>query len=96
MSTKVPTLAPLSAAKTIPDSLQITLFLSQYYPRMIPASRNDEVATLLAELHAINYYSLTFSGKPETVEGIDKAVEQRLEGNISDRYRQALKFKLAQ
>jgi glutathione S-transferase len=92
---EVPTLAPLPVkpGTTIPDSLKITLFMAQFYPSMIP---NKEVEALLRELHAINYYSLTFTGKPETVEGIDEALEKRLDGDIDDRYRDAINFKLAQ
>ena len=95
---QVPVLAqlPLKAGDTIPDSLKITLYLSRYYPRMIPQSHYDEISTLLSELHAINYYSLTFTGKPETVQGIQEALRNRLNRQISERYRKAIDFKLAQ
>ena len=83
---------PLKPGDTIPDSLKITLYLAKYYPAMMPESHHDEISALLSDLHGINYYSLTFTGKPETIQGIQAALRKQLDQNITDRYRKAMDF----
>ena len=63
---------------------------------MIPESNKDEISAFLKELHHINFYSLTFTGRPETIHGIQSALKKRLEGPISDRYRKGIDYKLKQ
>ena len=80
--------------KPICDSLEITHFLAQRYPSLVPAEHKEDITRLLKELHALNYFSLSFPGRESVAEGFKENVFKRLEGDISDRYRNALTFKL--
>ena len=91
---QVPVLTSPSLDKSIADSLEITHFLAERYPSLIPASHEKEISCLLTELHALNYFSLSFEGKDYVAEGFKKSVLERLNGDISPRYRDALTFKL--
>jgi hypothetical protein len=49
----------------------------------------------LHDLHALNYFSLSFPGKPQIAAGFKAAVEKRMmDPSISQRYRDALAYKL--
>ncbi|OAL29354.1 hypothetical protein AYO22_02248 [Fonsecaea multimorphosa] len=93
-ATKVPVLASPVLEKTIPDSLQITHHIASLYPSLVPDSHEEQISSLLSDLHSLNYFSLSFSGKEHVAHGFKTAVQQRLNGNINDRYRTALNFKL--
>jgi hypothetical protein len=80
--------------KPIADSLEITFYLSKFYPPLLPASHEEQMATLLKDLHGLNYFSLSFPGRPNVAQSFKEAVEKRLAGNISETYREALKFKI--
>lgn len=55
---------------------------------------SNEIGSLLGELHAINFFSLTYTHKPQRASDMENAVEKRLsDPNISARYRKALQFK---
>ena len=60
----------------------------------MPAEHKEEMTQLLKDLHALNYFSLSFPGREYVAEGFKESVFKRLEGDISDRYRNALTFKL--
>lgn len=75
--------------------MDITTFLADYYPSLIPESHKTVILDSLHDLHALNYFSLSFPDRPQVAHGFKAAVERRLEGNISDRYREALKYKLS-
>lgn len=87
-------LAPIDSTKTIPDSLVITRYIAQRYPSLIPESHAEQINSLLAELHEINFFSLTFTGQPEGVQARKAMLEKKLGESISDRYREAIKSKL--
>jgi glutathione S-transferase len=83
-----------SLDKPIADSLDITHYLSNFYPSLIPASHKDRITKGLKDLHALNYFSLSFPGRGHVAQGFKTAVMKRLGGEISERYREALKYKL--
>ena len=76
------------------DSLEITHYLSKYYPSLIPVSHKDQINELLADLHGLNYFSLSFPGREQVAEGFRATINNKLAGDISARYRDALKYKL--
>lgn len=80
--------------KPIADSVDITHFLAERYPSLIPVSHNEQITKLLNDLHALNYFSLSFSGREYVAEGLKQSVIKRLAGEVSPRYRDALTFKL--
>ena len=62
----------------------------------MPSAYKEDITRYLQELHDLNFFSLSFAGQPGTAmtHGIVGAIQQRLEGNISQRYREALEYKL--
>ena len=78
----------------MPDSLEITHHLAKFYPALIPESHKQQITGLLSELHSLNYFSLSFPGRENVAQGLKAAVQKRLAIEISDRYREALKFKM--
>ncbi|KAJ9608654.1 hypothetical protein H2200_006425 [Cladophialophora chaetospira] len=83
----------LEAALT--ESLEITYFLAEQYPSLFPNRQIDQIKTLLAELHDINYFSLTYTHKPQRAADMENAVHQVLaDPKISNHYRSALEYKL--
>jgi hypothetical protein len=96
ISTKVPALTnPARLSEAITDSLDITYHLRQCCPDLWPLDRTDEIEALLREVHAIGYWSLTYSYKPQRASEIESAALRRLKDPyISTRHRDALKYKL--
>jgi hypothetical protein len=65
------------------------------YPTLAPKSHYGDTMRLLQELHSINYFSLTFSTKPQVAASLEGGVLELLEhGDITDRHREVLKYKL--
>ena len=81
-------------SKAIADSVEITHFLADRYPSVIPASHKEQITELLDDLHAINYFSLSFPGREHVAEGFKNKVLKRLSGKVSYTYRDALTYKL--
>ena len=80
----------------IADSLKITYFLASRFPKLIPSEKEEEIRQYLADLHALNYFSLSFPGRPEVAQGFETTIKRLLADQaISDRYRKALEFKLS-
>jgi hypothetical protein len=53
---------------------------------------------LLKDLHALNYFSLSFSGGPGVAQGFKATAQKRLDGEmgeISEKYRKALEYKIS-
>ncbi|MCJ1472620.1 hypothetical protein MMC13_001269 [Lambiella insularis] len=90
---QVPVLAPPSPAKPIPDSLEITHYLAEAYPSLVPESHRAEITRLLTELHGLNYFTLCYSGKHFINKSSMANIQRRLDGNISEKYRKALEYK---
>ncbi|KIV90010.1 hypothetical protein PV10_07360 [Exophiala mesophila] len=79
----------------IVDSLVITNWLAEKYPDLIPKEHEAEIQQFLIDLHALNYFSLSFPGRPQVAQQFEANVQRRLDdSNISDRYRKALEFKM--
>ncbi|KAJ9608388.1 hypothetical protein H2200_007376 [Cladophialophora chaetospira] len=93
---QVPVLLSSTALESpMPDSLRMTLYMSTRYPELIPAAQDPQIRKLLVELHALNYFSLSFPTRPQIAKGFEAAILARLEQpDITDRYRKALEFKL--
>lgn len=82
-------------SRTIPDSLEITLYISSHYPRLLPKEQEAQIRRLMAELHSLNYFSLSFPDRPSIAQGLKDTVLLRLNRtDISDRHRKALEYKL--
>lgn len=61
----------------------------------MPAEHEEEIRQYLKDLHALNYFSLSFPGRAHVAQGFEDAVNRRLaDPDISNRYRKALEFKL--
>ena len=91
---KVPVLVS-TTTKSLPETLAITKYIAQFYPSMIPACFEERINALLEDLHDINFFTLTFSERPDVARNFKASVQKLLaKDNISDRYREALKFKL--
>lgn len=92
---QVPVLASAELKQPIADSLEITFFLAERYPSLIPDSHKEQIVSLLKDLHSLNYFSLSFGGREHVADMFKKTVLDRLNTpDISRRYRDALTFKL--
>jgi hypothetical protein len=81
--------------KPLPDSLAITIYTAGRHRSLLPAANKDQILRLLRELHGINYFSLTFGKKPAAALGMKSAIEKVMaQPDLSDRYQDALRFKL--
>ena len=93
---KVPVLVnPTLLEAPIPDSLKMTFYMASRYPDLIPSAHEAQIRQLLLDLHALNYFSLSFPGREHVAQGFREAILRRLaKPDISDRYRKALEYKL--
>jgi glutathione S-transferase len=81
--------------RPVADSLDITFYLAEHYPSLMPSDHETDIKRLLRELHSINFFSLSFTGKPHLAEGFKLAVSKRLnQVGISQRYADALRYEL--
>ncbi|OQV10801.1 Glutathione S-transferase, domain-containing protein [Cladophialophora immunda] len=94
----VPVLAhPQLLPKPMPESVDITRYFAEHYPRLLPDEHAEEIESLLDALHQINFYALTFGGLPHRGEVLQQCLRAKLaQPGISDRYRRALEYKLGQ
>ena len=77
------------------ESLDIAYFLAEHCPTLRPPHLTEQIEKLLTELHDINYFSLTYTHKPQRAADMENSVHKVLAGSdISERYRKALEFKL--
>ncbi|KAK4506402.1 hypothetical protein PRZ48_000132 [Zasmidium cellare] len=90
----VPVLLDVKNGSPLPDSVAITKYLAKSYPSMIPEPHAKEIAQLIHDLHGISFFGFTFAGKPQTVSRSKEHLQGFLEGDISDRYRKAIEYKL--
>lgn len=96
-SGEVPVLVSKQSSSFLPDSRAITFEIAKYYPQLMPEDHADEIHRLLARLHEIDFYSLTFTGKYMFPCGtIATLLERRNHADTSSRYRQALDRKIDQ
>ena len=93
---QVPALTSSSLATPITDSLDITYYIAERYPTLMPPEHKQSIIDLLGDLHEINYFSLSFGDKPERAKGQAKAIRDRIaDPTISSEYRNALEYKLS-
>ncbi|KAL2426902.1 hypothetical protein ABEF95_002157 [Exophiala dermatitidis] len=91
----VPVLTIPGQQTPLTESLDITYLLAEHYPFLIPRELSDEIKSLLAELHNINYFSLSYTHKPQRAEDMVRNIQKRLDDpDVSDRWRRALEYKL--
>jgi glutathione S-transferase len=96
-SGEVPVLVSKQDRHILPDSRNITFKIAEYYPQLMPEEHTATIRRLLAELHAIDIYSLTFTRKYMFPCGtIATLLERRNSPETSDRYREALDRKIDQ
>ncbi|KAJ9618017.1 hypothetical protein H2204_013247 [Knufia peltigerae] len=87
-------LTPAGQEGPITDSLEMTLYMASRYPSLIPSQYKEEIENFLTDLHALNYFSLSFPGRPQIAQKLVEAVQRRLDDpSISDRHRKAMEFK---
>ena len=95
---EVPVLVPgntkSSNNQPIPESVDITYYIASRYPSLLPKRHEDEIKRLIEALHHINFFSLTFTGKPDGPRSRIAHLQQLLQGNISDKYRGAIQQKI--
>jgi hypothetical protein len=81
--------------KPLADSQDITLYITERFPRLLPRDLQDEILKGLAHLHEINYFTLTFTDKPNLMASLRSIAERDLaDSNSSTRYKRALEYKL--
>ncbi|KAJ0110010.1 hypothetical protein J7T55_0148127 [Diaporthe amygdali] len=93
---EVPVLAPVSGGPTLPDSVEITFKFGEVYEDIIPETQAGQIRELLDRLHKLGIFSLTMGPRPGVGAGQTAVLEEKLKGDISDKYRAALKEKLEQ
>lgn len=93
---QVPVLAPPAPASPISDSRKIATYLSSKYPQLGPGAHRDEIEGLLDDLHTLNFTSLSMQPGPGTARYnvLKEYIHDKLQSDISDRYRKALEYKL--
>lgn len=93
---EVPVLVPDDAQQPpIPDSVDISYVFASRYPSLLPEGKEGEVGRLVRALHGINFFSLTFAGKPEMQQGNLAVLEARMgEEGTGERYREAIRGKI--
>ncbi|KIX03226.1 uncharacterized protein Z518_06778 [Rhinocladiella mackenziei CBS 650.93] len=91
---QVPVLVGDGLDNPLADSLEITHYLATLYPNLIPGSQKAEITKLLGDLHALNFFSLSYAGRHVVTQGFEAAIRSRMDGNISPQYQTALEYKL--
>ncbi|KAK5456243.1 hypothetical protein LTS15_005562 [Exophiala xenobiotica] len=82
--------------KPIADSLDITWYLLDRYPDLLPQEHEGNIRDLLKAVHALNYFALSFHDRPKVTASFVKNIQDRLaRDDISDEYRKALEYKLS-
>jgi hypothetical protein len=92
---KVPVMTVSALPSPMADSLDISLWFCQRYPRLLPEKYQTKIRDLLAQIHSIEALSLS-AERPEQPEEdiVDPACDELLaKSDISDIYRQALEYK---
>ena len=93
---QVPVLTSPTMAAPLPDSVEITHFISKRYPSLTPPLQQESIQILLKDLHELSIFALSFLERPFVAEGTLRGIDDLLSrDDISDRYRKALKYKHA-
>ena len=79
----------------ITDSLDITYYLAERYPGLIPQTHKDVITVLLNELHDVWYVSLSFTAAEGRGAGIVRQIKEIMaQPTTSESYKEALQKKL--
>ena len=74
---------------------EISAFITERHPSLQPEKHAAEIRKLVKEMHELNFFTLSFRGSPKLATGFADAVLKRLDDKtISDKYRQALEYKI--
>ena len=77
------------------DSKDITLWVADQYPAVLPSQHKQEILSLVEELHTIPFGLLTFHHYGQRMDLITDFVGEKLHNpNTSERYRKALIYKM--
>ena len=90
----MPVLVNANTGDRLPESVDITLLMAKSYPNLLPTGHEQEIKRLLSELHTVNFFSLTFTGQHHVPRSWMQSLNQKLDGDISERYRAAIKQKM--
>ena len=72
------------------------MYLLERYPELAPEGHMGAVRELFHDVHALNYFALSFPDRPQVAAGVIKSIQGRLAGDDrSHNYRQALEYKLS-
>lgn len=81
-------------AQPMPESVEISLYISEWYPSLLPPSHKKDIRQLIEELHDINYGVLTFGTGSRHPTILLQRVEDLMKApDTSARYRKALQYK---
>lgn len=83
-----------SLEKPLPDSLEITFYLTELFPDLMPSAHKEDVIRSLKELHDLNFFSLSYEGHHAMTQGVVGAIRSKMQGEVSQRYKDALNYKL--
>ncbi|KAI1143260.1 hypothetical protein F5Y05DRAFT_368032 [Hypoxylon sp. FL0543] len=80
--------------KPIAESVDISYYIADWYPTLLPPQHEQVIKELIFELHEISYKLLTFGTKTKYPHlNRDWLLEQAKRTDISDEYRKALEYK---
>ncbi|ETI27195.1 hypothetical protein G647_09878 [Cladophialophora carrionii CBS 160.54] len=93
---QVPVLgSPVAFSFPLAQTTAISKYIAERYPALHPPEHTDDIKRLLDEMHAMNFFTLSFVKSPKLASGFADAVLKRLANpDISDEYRKALEYKL--
>ncbi|KIX95926.1 uncharacterized protein Z520_08181 [Fonsecaea multimorphosa CBS 102226] len=90
----VPALLAPSLGVKLTDSTDITQYLCDRYPSLVPPAHKQTIESLLEELHEISYVTISFKPEDRRVEGVMEAVQEIMaRPDTSPRYREMLQRK---
>ncbi|KAI1097134.1 hypothetical protein F4804DRAFT_328522 [Jackrogersella minutella] len=76
------------------ESVDISYYVADWYPSLLPPQHKQVIEELMNELHEISYRLLTFGTTPKYPHiALDWMREQINRANISEEYRKALEYK---
>lgn len=91
----MPALAGPSLPEPLTETIDIARFLMSRYPSLCaPEQHRQEADDLLAKLHDIEYFPLSFAHAPQVVNHELDLCEQHIQKATSDRHKKALETKL--
>ncbi|KAI1209015.1 uncharacterized protein F4807DRAFT_107105 [Annulohypoxylon truncatum] len=81
--------------KPMPESVDISYYIADWYPSLLPPQHKQVIHELMEELHQISYKLLTFGTRTKFPEVAVNWMRERINRtDISDEYRKALEYKV--